>query len=148
MPWCRAWYNLHILEISLFVQLCPVKSDTVGESIYTLHWLRWNVYSLTLKPTIQVIDDIVELFESRIDLLQKAWRFFRCCRVNVSQQPWQERLNCLGGVRAPSDKEGKCRSPCSPLQELNFSSGSCPITMDNGVSMSLSPWLGHPPECH
>ena len=34
------------------------------------------------------------------------------------------------------------RSPCSPLRELNFSSGSRPITMDNGEWISYSPWFG------
>ena len=51
--------------------------------------------------------DIYKPFESRIALLQKAWRLFRCCCANMSEQPCQEHMNHLGGIRDSSDIEGK-----------------------------------------
>ena len=136
----------HICKISWLVQ--GYTHETGCESIYTILWLCLNAYSYSFTYSQTAIFSTglwIEDHSSAESLealplhkhvwqswQQKVWRLFGCCRASMLQQPWQEHLNCLGGIRAPLDIKGK-RLFLFSIARTKSSTCSRPIAIDNGV---------------
>ena len=80
-PWKQVFYILHLCKISWLVQGYTLWKGHRMWLIFTFHWLHLNAYSYSLPQP-----SLVQLFESRITLLQKVWKLFRCCCTNMSEQ--------------------------------------------------------------
>ena len=150
MPWQRAWYNLDIRKISWLVQrYTPWKVKQDVNQFYTFRWLCLNAYSYSLVYSQTAIFSAALWVKdhSSAEGLETLAPLSWMCLSNLATESLEAlRLLLRKRVaatltRAPESSRGekgsiRYRGICSFLFSIartKFSSGSCPIAMDNRV---------------